>query len=126
MNLCCPRRFGTLEPGQPGHVMTVLSDQVAIPGHHGRYAVAAAPLSGRQIALALMVIAVVSVILWIPVLYDQVMDFLSRNAPRYAPLTFLAGLGLLVIGLVVGVQILDIIGASMMGAIALGFLVENY
>jgi hypothetical protein len=88
--------------------------------------VAAAPLSGRQIALALMVIAVVSVILWIPVLYDQVMDFLSRNAPRYAPLTFLAGLGLLVTGLVVGVQILDIIGASMMGAIAVGFLVENY
>jgi len=76
--------------------------------------------------LALLVIAVVSVVLWIPVLSDQVMDFLSRNAPRYAPLTFLAGLGLLVVGLVVGVRILDIIGASMIGALALGFLVENY
>jgi hypothetical protein len=35
-------------------------------------------------------------------------------------------LGLLIIGLVAGVRILDIIGASMIGALALGFLVENY
>jgi hypothetical protein len=99
---------------------------VLIPGQHGGYAAGAAHISGRQIVLALLVIAVVSVVLWIPVLSDQVMDFLSRNAPRYAPLTFLAGLGLLVVGLVVGVRILDIIGASMIGALALGFLVENY
>jgi hypothetical protein len=97
-----------------------------IPGHHHGYATAAALFSGRQIALALLVIAIVSVILWIPVLSDQVMDFLSRNAPRYMPLTFAAGLGLLVIGLVAGVGILDIIGASLIGALALGYLVENY
>jgi hypothetical protein len=103
-----------------------LSDPLPIPGHHRGYATAAALFSGRQIALALLVIAVVSVILWIPVLSDQVMDFLSRNAPRYMPLSFAAGLGLLVIGLVAGVRILDIIGASVIGALALGYLVENY
>jgi hypothetical protein len=97
-----------------------------IAWHHRGYATAAALFSGRQIALALLVIAVVSVILWIPVLSDQMMDFLTRNAPRYMPLSFAAGLGLLVIGLVAGVRILDIIGASMIGALALGFLVENY
>jgi hypothetical protein len=97
-----------------------------ILGPHRGYAAAGALLSGRQIALALLIIAVVSVVLWIPVLYDQVMDFLSRNAPRYMPLTFAAGLALLVIGLVAGVRILDIIGASVIGALALGLLVENY
>jgi hypothetical protein len=97
-----------------------------VPWHHRGYATAAALFSGRQIALALLVIAVVSVVLWIPVLYDQVMDFLSRNASRYMPVTFAAGLGLLLIGLVTGVRILDIVGASMIGALALGFLVENY
>jgi hypothetical protein len=106
--------------------MTALSDPLPIPGHHGIYAAAGAPFSGRQIALALLVIAVVSVVLWIPVLYDQLMDFLSRNAPRYMPLTFAVGLALLVIGLVAGVRILDIVGASTIGALALGLLVENY
>lgn len=83
-------------------------------------------ISGRQIVLALLFIAVVGLILWIPVLSDQVMDFLSRNAPSYAPLTFVAGLGLLVIGLVAGIRILDIVGASMVGALVVGFLIENY
>lgn len=106
--------------------MTVLSDPMPILGRHRGYAAAGALLSGRQIVLALLVIAVVSVVLWIPVLYDQVMDFLSRNAPRYMPLSFAAGLALLVIGLVAGVRILDIVGASVIGALALGFLVENY
>jgi len=106
--------------------MTGLSDPVPILGQHGGYAAGAALFSGRQIVLALLVIAAVSVILWIPVFSDQMMDFLSRTAPRYAPLTFLAGLGLLIIGLVAGVRILDIIGASMIGALALGYLVENY
>jgi hypothetical protein len=106
--------------------MTGLSDRLPILGHHGGYAAGAALLSGRQIVLALLAIAVVSVILWIPVLSDRVMDFLSRNSPRYAPLTFAAGLGLLVIGLVAGIRILDIVGASMIGALVLGYLVENY
>ena len=69
--------------------------------------------SGRQIVLALLVIAAVSVILWIPVFSDQMMDFLSRTAPRYAPLTFLAGLGLLIIGLVAGVRMVS--GALLLG-----------
>jgi hypothetical protein len=94
--------------------------------HHGRYATAAALLSGRQIALALLVIAVVSVVLWIPVLSDHLMDFLSRNASHYVPLTLIAGSGLLVTGVVIGVPILDIIGASMIGALAIGYLIENY
>src|SRR5262249_61364418 len=106
--------------------MTALSDPLPIAGHHRGYAAAGAPFSGRQIVLALGVIAVVSVVLWIPVLYDQVMDFLSRNAPRYMPLTFAVGLALLVIGLVAGVRILSIVGASTIGALALGLLVENY
>jgi len=77
-------------------------------------------------ALALLVIAVVSLILWIPVLSDQVMDFLSRNASRYTPPTIAVGSGLIVIGLVARVRILEIIGASLIGALALGYLVENY
>ena len=106
--------------------MTGSSDPLPILGHRGAHVTGAALFSGRQIVLALLVIAVASVLLYIPVLSDQVMDFLSRNTPRYAPLTLVAGVGLLVIGLVVGVRILDIIGASMIGALALAFIVENY
>src|SRR5258708_27170902 len=109
--LCRSRRFGTLEPGQPAHIMTGLSERLPILGHHGGYAAGAALISGRQIVLALLAIAVVSVILWIPVLSDRVMDFLSRNSPRYAPLTFVAGVGVPVIRLGGRVPLLRAIGA---------------
>src|SRR5258708_21932935 len=106
--LCRSRRFGTLEAGQPAHIMTGLSDRLPILGHHGGYAAGAALLSGRQIVLALLAIAVVSVILWIPVLSDRVMDFLSRNSPRYAPLTFVAAFGVPWMRLVAGMPIPDL------------------
>src|SRR5258708_22785072 len=123
--LCRSRRFGTLEPGQPAHIMTGLSERLPILGHHGGYAAGAALISGRQIVLALLAIAVVSVILWIPVLSDRVMDFLSRNSPRYAPLTFVAGFGFLGLRPVGGNPVLPLCRARKIRAPGLRHLFAN-
>lgn len=87
---------------------------------------AAGHLPGRQVLVVLAVMAVLIVLLWIPVLGDRLVDLLSRNAPKIAPRMFLLGLGILVIGLVVRVRVLDVVGGCLIGAIVLGLILDNY
>lgn len=84
------------------------------------------PLSGRQILVLLGIGAVVAVILWLPVLGDRIVANLSRNAPKYAPRIFFAGLGLLLLGMVAGVQLLEVGGGCLIGALVLGAIADNY
>ena len=51
---------------------------------------------------------------------------LCKGGERAAPGTFVVGLGVLVTGLVFGSKILIIAGAGLIGAIVIGFLLDNY
>jgi hypothetical protein len=83
-------------------------------------------LSGRQVLVLVGIGVVVAVLLWLPVLGDRIMDYLSKNAPKYAPRIFFAGLGLLLLGVVAGLQPLEVAGGCLIGALVLGALVDNY
>ena len=110
--------------------MTGLPDPTRSTGHHGEDAVAAGTaltsFSGSQILVAIGVIAVVSVILWIPVLLDQLTAFLSTNASKWVPRTFVVGLALLVTGLMAGIHILAIAGGCTIGGLAAALFFDNY
>ena len=110
--------------------MTGLPDPARIPGHHGECAVAAGTalthLSGTQILGAIGVIVVVSVILWIPVLWDHLTAFMSMNAPKWVPRIFVAGLALLITGLMAGVHLLAIVGGCTIGGLLAALLYDNY
>lgn len=84
------------------------------------------PFSGRYIVLALVAIVIIVVLLWIPVLSDQISAVLSATAPKWAPRMLLAGMALLVLGLVVHVGPLEIAGGVLIGLVLLAFLVDNY
>lgn len=103
-----------------------LAGRVRILGHHAGYVVAASSLSGRQVLVALVCVAVLFGLLWLPVLGDRLTDLLSKKAPKVAPRIFFLGLGILVTGLVIHVRILDVVGACLIGALVLGAILDNY
>jgi hypothetical protein len=106
--------------------MAGLSAPVPILAHHGGYTIGSMPFSGRYIVLALAAIVVISVLLWIPVLSDQIFAVLSQTAPKWAPVMILSGSGLLVVGLIVHYGPLEIAGGVLIGLVVLAFLVDNY
>lgn len=81
---------------------------------------------GRLIVGALAVIAVVSIVLWIPVLGDRFTAFLSRTGPKAAPKIILIGGGLIAGGMMTGVRLLEVIGGCLIGALALAWLYDQY
>jgi hypothetical protein len=83
-------------------------------------------LTGREVILALLSIAVVIVLLAAPVVGEAISGSVSEAAAKVAPTTFLVGLGILVIGLVFGAEILDIAGGSLVGLVILGWIIDNY
>jgi Kef-type K+ transport system membrane component KefB len=109
-------------------------------GHHGRVGIggllagpnlagpnlAAVHLTGHGILVALIGVAVVAGLLWMPVLGDRLTDTVSRHAPRVFPPMLLLGLALLVLGLVVHVGILDVVGGCLAGVVVLAVIVDNY
>ncbi len=84
------------------------------------------PFSGRYIVLALVAIVVIVVLLWIPVLSDQITAVLSETAPKWAPRMLLGGTALLVLGLTIHVGPLEIAGGALIGFVALAFFIDNY
>jgi len=84
------------------------------------------PFSGRYIVLALVVIAVVTVVLWIPVISDHINAGLSRTSRIWAPIMILGGTALLVLGLTVHFGPLEITGGVLIGLVALAFFIDNY
>ncbi|HUZ57065.1 MAG TPA: hypothetical protein VMU94_31685 [Streptosporangiaceae bacterium] len=87
---------------------------------------AAVPLSGHGILVGLVCIAVVAGLLWVPVLGDRLTDTVSKHAPRVFPRILLLGLGLLTLGLVVHVRILDVVGGCLAGVVVLAVVLDNY
>jgi hypothetical protein len=106
--------------------MAGLSVPVWILAHHGDYTIGSMPFSGRYILLALAAIVVIVVLLWIPVLSDQITAVLSQTAPKWVPVMLLSGGALLVTGMVVHVTQLEIAGGILIGLVALAFLIDNY
>jgi len=80
----------------------------------------------RTVLVVAACMIVAFILLWLPVLGDRTTAYLSRNAPKFAPRIFLAGLGILVTGLVTRLVILDAVGAGLIGLLALGYLFDNY
>jgi hypothetical protein len=109
--------------------MAGLSEHVSVDGYqglHGGETLGSLPFSGHYIVLALAAIALISVLLWIPVLSDKLTGALSATAPIWAPIMLLSGGALLTIGMLAHVTPLDIAGGSLIGFVVLAFLVDNY
>lgn len=92
----------------------------------GQGAAAALSLSGARIVVVLALIAVCSVVLWIPVLGDRLKAEVNRRAPQIAPRIFLLGLAILVTGLVIHVTVLDVIGGCLIGGLVLATVLNEY
>jgi hypothetical protein len=97
-----------------------------ILGAHGTFDLGPMPFSGRYIVLSLAAIAVIIVVLWIPVLSDQINAVLSRTAPKWVPTMLLSGAALLALGLTVHVGPLAITGGVLIGVVTLAVLIDNY
>ena len=78
------------------------------------------------IAIALGVIAVASVVLWLPVLMDHVNAFLAKQGSKYGWQTVAVGLALLITGLIAHVPTLAIIGGVLAGVVIAAAILDNY
>jgi hypothetical protein len=74
----------------------------------------------------LLFIGFVIFLLVLPVIWGIVAEAASSAAEKAAPGTFFLGLGVLFVGLVTGIEILDIVGASLAGLVIVGVIVDNY
>ena len=83
-------------------------------------------ISGHLIVLLLIVGGIFIGLLALPVIGDFISGSIEGPATRWSPLTFAIGLGVLILGLVAGVPVLDILGAGLMGAVVLGALMVHY
>jgi hypothetical protein len=92
----------------------------------GHIAAAALPLSGARIVVILALIAVCSVVLWIPVLGDRLKAEVTRKAPQIAPRIFFLGLAVLVAGLVIHMKVLDVAGGCLIGGLVLATVLNEY
>jgi hypothetical protein len=105
--------------------MTRLDGTIGLGREPSRHA-AVAFLSGHLVALLLIGGAAAVVLLALPVLGDVISGSMEGPAMKWSPLVFALGLGALILGLVAGVPVLDILGAGLMGAVALGALMYYY
>lgn len=103
-----------------------MSGPAPIPGAGGNLDLGSMPFSGRYIVLSLIAIAVISGILWIPVLSDHINAGLSRTSRIWVPVMILSGSALLALGLTIHFGPLAITGGVLIGLVALALLVDNY
>ena len=82
--------------------------------------------SFRAVLVVAAVVFVALLLLWLPVLADRFTGYLSKNLPKQAPRILLAGSGILVIGLIAKLVVLDAIGAVMIGGLVLAWIFDNY
>lgn len=110
----------------PGH----LAGPISILGRHFRYEAAGAfrlgPFKLGPVIVVLIGIVVFVGLLALPVLWDILFGAFTVAASKIAPGTFLLGLGVLLAGLVLGVGIVELVGACLMGAVVLGVIWVNY
>jgi hypothetical protein len=94
-------------------------------GHRAQYVVAAS-FSRILVVAILICVALFIALLAYCVLGEALLGFYSTAKAKTAQITFVVGLGVLLIGIVAGVRILDIVGACLVGAVLLGTILENY
>jgi hypothetical protein len=111
-----PGFLGTISSTFPADAISDASAQhsrhIAIPAHLWLY--------------VLLFIGFVIFLLVLPVIWGIVSEAASSAAEKAAPGTFFLGLGVLFVGLVTGIEILDIVGASLAGLVIVGVIVDNY
>jgi len=77
------------------------------------------------LALIICVVAFIALLAG-TVVGDSAFDILTRALPKTAPKVFVAGLGILVIGIVARTAFLDIIGAGLIGLVMLATIIVHY
>jgi hypothetical protein len=82
--------------------------------------------SGRFVIVVLACGLLFICVLAAPVLTDVFLSFASAQGAKIAKGTFVTGLCLLLIGLAIHVELVDIVGGALMGAVILGVILENY
>jgi hypothetical protein len=102
----------TLPAGAISDASAQPSRRITIPGHLWLY--------------VLLFIGFVIFLLVLPVIWGVVSEAASSAAEKAAPGTFFLGLGVLFVGLVTGIDILLIVGASLAGLVIVGVIVDNY
>lgn len=83
-------------------------------------------ISGRLAVLALVVLGAVLFFLIAPVIGQSLMGAFTAQAAKVAPRVFLVGLGILAAGLLTGIEVVAVVGGTMMGIVLLGALLEHY
>jgi hypothetical protein len=83
-------------------------------------------LSGRFLLLLIAGGLLLICMLAVPVLSDVFLSYASAQGAKIARSTFLLGLCVLLLGLVIRILAVDIVGAALMGAVILGIILENY
>jgi hypothetical protein len=94
-------------------------------GQHAR-GLAAALGSARFVLILLAVGAIFVCVLAAPVLSDRFLGFAAAQGAKVALPTLGIGLVILLVGLAIGVEIIDFIGAGLMGIVILGVIMDNY
>ena len=101
-----------------------LAGTLSIPADQARHA--ASWFSLRNFVVILIIVAVIIILLAGPVAAGALYEVLSRGAERAMAGTFFTGLGVLFIGIIAGVEIIIFIGLGLVGAVILGWIIDNY
>jgi hypothetical protein len=104
-------------PQSPAGILGVTGHQ---PGHVNF------SITGREIVLGLIVIVAVIILLTVPILWGALSDVACAGIDRATTGMFVLGVGILLVGLISGLRVLDIAGGGMLGAWLLGVIVANY
>ena len=83
-------------------------------------------ISGRMAELVLLALGLALFFLIGPVIGQALMGAFEAQAEKFAPRLFLVGLGVLITGLVIGIQLVAVAGGCLMGAVLLAALLKHY
>ncbi len=87
----------------------------------------AAALGSARLVLILIAAGVIFVcVLAAPVLSDIFLGYAAAQGAKVAPAMFGVGLLILLVGLAIGVEVVDFVGAGLMGVVILGVILDNY
>ncbi len=83
-------------------------------------------ISGRMAVLVLLALGGALFFLIGPVIGQSLMGAFEAQAEKFAPRLFLVGVGVLVTGLIIGIQLVAVVGGGLMGAVLLAALLKHY
>jgi hypothetical protein len=102
-----------------------LAGPIASFGQHFTPIEAALP-TGHQIVIIMAAALILTTLLTVPVLWDGFMDGFGKAARKFLPRVFAVGTIILIIGLISHVELIDIIGGSMMGVVIAAAIADQY